>query len=241
MRVLASILPLLTLAAAAHAQQDDTPPPIDSDQQAIIAKAREKALSYGQGLPDFVCNRVTRYNLDPSGTGQQWKFLETVNEELDYTNHQQTFKPVSGKKASETPSDDFGNLMTWIFAPTAKTEFKWSSWANYSKRRTYVFAYQVRQPDSQFPAGNGKSKITIPFGGLVWIDVETSQPLRVAATGQTPKGFSVQSPTIETLYDFVKVGDREVVLPTKSDYRSKEGKSLVWNETEFRKYRKPGA
>jgi type IV secretory pathway TrbF-like protein len=59
--------------------------------------------------------------------------------------------------------------------------------------------------------------------------------------GQSPATFPVKNVTYDLSYDFAKIGGQQVVVPVKSDFRASEGKSLVWTEVEFRRYRKPGA
>jgi hypothetical protein len=228
----------LILATAAFAQ-DDNYPPTDADQRAIVAKVTEKALRYGKDLPDFVSDKVTRHYLDVSGTNQQWKLTGTTTEELSYIGHKVTFKAANGKSPSSS-SDEFGDLLSWIFEPKAKAEFKWNSWTNLNKRRTYVLTYRVAEADSQFTLTASKKPIAVAFSGLIWADVETGMVVRVSAVGQSPTGFTVQGATIETSYEFTKFGEQELLLPVKSEYRAKEAKSLVWNEAEFRRYRKPG-
>jgi hypothetical protein len=240
----------LLLTAAAHAQPapaaDDTPPPIDSDQKEILARIGKKALAYGDGLPAFMCTKITRHNVDPSGTGQQWRLADTLHEEFSLIDHKESYRPLTlnGKKVSNpskvdgsTSSDEFGNLLSWIFDPKAEADFKWNSWTTLNNRRTYVFAYSIAQPKSQFAVGSGKNKATVAFIGLVWADVETDTVVRLTAQGQSPAGSSIQGVTIEAYYNLAKLGDRQLLLPTKSDYRAKEGKGLVWDEVEFRGYR----
>jgi hypothetical protein len=226
----------LILATAVFAQGDNYPP-TDADQKDIIAKITEKALRYGKDLPDFVSDKVTRHYLDISGTNQQWKLTGTTTEELNYIGHKATLK--ANGKGSASSADEFGDLLSWIFDPKAKPEFKWNSWTNLSKRRTYVLTYRVAQADSQFTVTSSKKPTTVGFSGLIWADVETGMIVRVSAVGQSPTGFPVQGATLEISYEFTKLGDQELLLPVKSEYRAKEAKSLVWNEAEFRRYRKP--
>src|SRR5579864_610464 len=144
---------LVAMAALAHAQAppaDDAPAPPDSEIAKILAQARENALKYSRDLPDFICNQVTRRNLDQSGTSQRWRTIETSTDELSYTGHKEDFKTltVNGKKASNpdrkvdkgtTSSVPFGSLPAWIFDPNAHAEITWHSWATVNKRSTYVF------------------------------------------------------------------------------------------------------
>jgi hypothetical protein len=241
---------LLLLLAVARAQtpaQDDTIPPLDSEQKEILAHITENAMKYVDSLPDFVCNRITRRNVDSSGTGQSWRLLDTVNEEFSYVDDKEDHKilTINGKKVNNndrvegsTSVTEFGDLLSWIFDPKVKADFKWNSWTKLDGRRTYVFAYNVPQTRSQFTVG--KHHTASGFAGLVWADQETNLVVRVSATTQNPPKSDIQNVVLELHYGFAKVGDRQFLLPASADFRTKDGKSLIWNEVEFRRCRKPG-
>jgi hypothetical protein len=237
---------LLAMMAVSQAQtvtlSDD--PPVDSDQKKIIAQLRENALKYGAGLPDFVCSVVTRHSLDSTGTSQHWRLLDTVNEDLSYVGHKESYRVVmvNGKKtdnpAREGFSEDFGNLMSWIFDPKAQAGFQWNTWATFNDRRTYVFTYSVEQPQSQFTIGSGRGKTNAAFYGAVFGDAETANIMRITVLIKGPAKSSIRSVTVTLDYDFAKIGDQQYLLPAKSDYREQEGKNLIWNEVEYHRYRK---
>lgn len=247
---------LLTVAATIYAQAppaDDAPPPPDREIIKILAQARENALKYSRDLPDFVCNQVTRRNLDQSGTSQRWREIETATDELSYAGHKEEFKTltVNGKTATHSDhkagsgtmmSVPFSELPVWIFDPAARAEITWHSWATVNKRSTYVFDYKVAQAGSHFEVASAKKQVTVPFSGQVFVDAETRMPTRVFAVGQSPATFPVHDLTFDVIYDFIKIGDQQVVLPVKADIRAREGKlNLIWNEFEYRRYRKAGA
>src|SRR5580704_7074881 len=152
MRRIQQFSALLALSIIACAQTkvpiEDEPPPSDSDQKAILARITESALKYSKNLPDFMCNRLTRRSVDPTGFSQSWRTIDTVDEELSYTGHKESYKTVSvnGKSASgsgrsKAESYEFGDALSWIFAPSVEGALKWQSWTLVNQRRTYVFAY----------------------------------------------------------------------------------------------------
>jgi hypothetical protein len=201
-------------------------------------------------LPDFSANQITRRNIDSSGTSQHWRLIESTDEELRYVDHKESYKvaKVNGKKVTNsdrgrpdgsTSLSDVSNLLSWIFGPKAQAEFKWNSWTTMHNRPTYVFAYKVPQERSQFTIGGSKKRVTAGFAGIMWVDRETNQVIRITATAQSPAGFSVQDVAFDVDCDFVSIGERRWVLPVTAGVRQREGKTFTWNEIEFRNYRLP--
>ena len=237
---------LLWLAAAALSFGQA---PSEDEQKQILAKVAANALSYANNLPDLVCSQITRRSIDPSGTGQQWRLVDSNEEELSYIGRQETYRAVSSGKKHSNPArrpaepsswGEFANVLSWIFDPQAEASLKWQSSADLDQRKTNLFSYAVMEPKSRFMIGV-KSPVKAAFFGFVWADVETSMALHVTAAVQSPAGHALQNVALDLSFEAAKVGDKEFVLPKKSDYRAKEGKTLTWDEIEFRRYRKAGA
>jgi hypothetical protein len=251
MRNLVQFGAFLALACTAWSQAevhvDDDPAPSDSEQKIILARVTENALKYSKDLPDFVCNKLTRHSADITGRGQQWRLLDSSDEELSYVGQKENYQivAVNGKRGSgsgqpRSTAYEFGTWQSWVFAPAAHAELRWSSWTTINKRRAYAFAIGVTQPNSQFFVGTGKNRMAVGFLGVFYADAETGKIIRVLLIGQSPATSPVKNITYDLSYDFVKIGDQQFVVPVKSDFRVSEGKSLVWTEVEFRRYRKPG-
>ncbi len=246
------LIPLLLIAAAAHAQtppppDDDAPAPSDADQKKILSQITENALKYRLSLPDLVGSRLTRHNADQTGTSQHWRLIDSAEDELAYVGQKESYRPVSvngkkpgGVKSPAASSQEFGGLMASIFDAKAHADFKWHSWTTVNQRRMYVFAYSVMPANSQFMIGF-KTPKAVGFSGLFYADMETSMVTRIFVIAQSPPNFTLTNVTSDLIYDFVKIGDRQFAVPIKSDFHGKDGKSLIWNEVEFRRYRKAGA
>lgn len=251
MRKLFQFSAFLALASVAWAQAevrvDDDPAPSDSDQKIIIARITENALKYSQELPDFVCTKLTRHSADATGRGQQWRLTESLEEELSYTGHKESYQIVavngkkgSGSSQSGSTSYEFGAWQSWIFSPSAHAELKFSSWTTINHRRAHAFAFSVDQPKSQFVIGSPKNHMAVAFLGVFYADAETGKIIRVIMIGKSPANFPVKNTTYDLSYELTKIGDQQILMPVKSDFRASEGKSLTWTEVEFRHYRKPG-
>ena len=60
------------------------PPPSSDEQDKIIEQAREYALNYTKQLPNFICVQVTRRDVDPTGSGNNWYHSDTITARLSY-------------------------------------------------------------------------------------------------------------------------------------------------------------
>jgi hypothetical protein len=62
--------------------------------------------------------------------------------------------------------------------------------------------------------------------------------LEMAAT-TIPKNYAIQGVAMDIIYDFTRMGDKIYLLPIKADFHEKQGKSVVWDEVEFKDFRQP--
>jgi hypothetical protein len=234
----------LLVAAAAFGQKLPDPP----DEKKVIAETTAKALAYSKELPDFVCRQISRRNEDPKGLSQ-WKLLETISEEVSLIGGKEEYRMVAinGKKTEQArPSgvfniSQFGDFLNWIFDPKAQAEISWSQWDSLRGHRVHVLGYRVKKENSQFVVSKGKGQqAPTGFFGVINVDAESGAILKLGVVAtDIPSNFPVQGVAIELHYEFAKIGDHYYVVPLKADLHSKEGKTLLWTEVEYRDYRKP--
>ena len=229
--------------------------PDSVEQKRILAEITENALNYSRNLPNFICLQVTKRHLDPTGTGDNFRLMDSIKEQLSYFEHKETYKVmmvndqmVSNKEHTKlggaVSSGEFGSLMYGIFAPETATEFTWDKWATLGGRRMAVFAYHVPQPRSGYTIEHEGSqrKIIAGYHGLVYADRNTNMVMRITVEcEEIPADFPIQDVKLDLIYDVTKIADQEFVLPLRYEIHSRDGKYLVWNEADFRLYRKFGA
>jgi hypothetical protein len=227
------------------------PPPDSIEQARMLAAIRENAINYTKSLPNYICGRVTRRHIDPSGT-EFWREADRVYEQLTFFDQEEKLKviSVSGKLVSNVEHDqlggarskgEFGYLLFEIFSPETDTEFHWERWATLREKRMAVFGFRVRQSRSKYSIYHQQSRrqIVAGYSGLVYADKATNQVMRIAMHCEDmPADFPIQEVSVTLDYDPTLIGDQTFVLPLKSDLRSREGRFMVWNETEFKSYRK---
>ena len=234
------------------------PPPPDSIEQAkIIDEAREYALNYTKQLPNFLCVQVTRRDVDPSGTGDNWYHQDTITAKLSYNGAENyevilhNDQPVtnvnrrefSKKFGGATSEGEFGSMMQEIFDPQTHTSFAWDHWGKLRGHKTYVFAYDVQQQYSKYRVEADENMAVVPaYRGLVYIDEDSKMVLKITMNPYNlPISFPIHDITSTLDYDMAAIGDHEYMLPLKSVLTSKRDRLMSRNDIEFRLYRKFGA
>ncbi len=231
------------------------PSPDSMEQKRVLNDAREYALNYVKGLPDFICAQITRRSIDPSGRGYQLR--DTIMEQLSYSEHQEKYKVVMvnnqptdvahEKLGGATSSGEFGTMMAEIFEPSTQTEFEWERWGTLRGNPQHVFSYRVSQGNSKYriTAGVGSPEtqtIVTGYTGRVYVDKTNRSVTRITLDAENlPVGFPVNEVHVTLDYDDIAITDHHFILPLKAEVRSREGRFLVKNEVEFRLYRKFGA
>jgi hypothetical protein len=232
------------------------PPPSSIEQAKIIDEAREYALNYTKQLPNFLCVQVTRRDVDPSGTGNNWYHQDTVTARLSYNgveNYEVVLhndQPVTNvsmrqfaKQFGGTSSEgEFGSMMQEIFDPGTHTDFGWDHWGKLRGRKTYVFAYDVQQEYSKYRVEADEKLSVVPaYRGLVYIDEDTKMVLKIIMKPYNlPISFPIHDITSTLDYDFASIGDHQYMLPLKSVLTSHRDRLVSRNDIEFRLYRKFG-
>lgn len=229
------------------------PPPSSIEQKQILDQVAEQALNYTENLPNFICTQITQRHMDQTGT-ENYTLADTVQEQLTYFDRNESYKVtmVNGRAVTNVAHDqlggaissgEFGTMLRYVFEPSSRTEFGWEKWATLRSRRMYVFNFRVLQGYSRYSIKDEESRHEIIAGyhGLVYADQETKSVMRVMLEADSiPPDFPIQQVAQDLNYDLAKIGDREFLLPLKSEMHLRKGKFLSWNETDFRAYRKFG-
>jgi len=229
------------------------PPPPDSEEQAkIIDQTREYALNYTKQLPNFICVQVTRRDVDPSGSGNNWYHSDTITARLSYNgvenyevilHNNQPVTNANMKQFGGTSSEgEFASMLAEIFQPETHTEFSWDHWGKLRGHKAYVFAYDVQQQFSHYHVeAEGAETIVPAYRGLVYIDEDTKMVVKIVMTPyDMPSTFPIHDINTSLDYDFETIGDQQYMLPLKSVLTSKRARQMSKNDIEFRLYRKFG-
>ncbi|HTS75620.1 MAG TPA: hypothetical protein VMG40_05420 [Bryobacteraceae bacterium] len=226
--------------------------PTAEQQSQILDGIREYALNYTQGLPNFICNQVTHRNVDPTGTGDHFREMDKLQEQLTYFEHHENYKVVAIngqlvnnkdhlKLGGAISEGEFGSMMYEIFAPYSETEFTFDHVGTWDGQRVNEFRYHIPQERShyQITAEDINRTIIAGYHGMVIARADSSAVMRITLeTEEIPADFPIHDVTVDLRYDIAKISDQPYMVPVKWEMRSRDRRSLVWNWAEFVLYRK---
>jgi VWFA-related protein len=248
------ITPDLGGKLAIAASNNQTPPPTQEEADALIGDARERAVGYKNGLPNFLCVEVINRSLDPAGTGR-WRHRDTITELLRYReqNETRTVLEVDGKPAASSDPEaikgpkstgEFGAVLGAVFDPSAKAEFKWKETDTLGSGTVQVFDYHVAKSNSAFSVGgpNGLQP-NVAFHGKAYIDSATRSVRRITLVADDiPKDFPTRGTAIVVDYDYVSINAHDYLMPISAEVSMLEGRhEALLNTIEFRDYRRFGS
>lgn len=244
--------PAAPSAAAPKRPAISTLNPTPEQQSQILDGIREYALNYTASLPNFICTQVTHRNVDPTGSGNSFREVDKLQEQLTYFEHHENYKVVAingqlvnnkdhMKLGGAISSGEFGSMMYEIFEPESQTEFAFDHVGKWDGRIVNEFRYHIPKERSHYSIEDMTIQRTIIAGyhGMVYAAANSSAVVRITLeTEEIPRDFPIQDVTVDLRYDIAKIADQEYMLPVKWDMHSRDGRNLVWNWAEFALYRK---
>jgi hypothetical protein len=227
-------------------------PPNSEEQEAILDEIRANAINYSNGLPNFLCTQVTRRAADPTGTGEHWKQLDTIQEQLSFFDHREKYvvtmmngMPVTNrdheKLGGATSEGEFGSMLYDIFNPDTQTEFHWERWTTWDGKRTHVYSFAVTRARSRYDIYHQPSDrhVVSAYKGFIYADAVTKNVMRIVMECvNLPYDFAIQAVTQELRYKLAKISEQEFLLPERSELNSRENHYLVKNVITYHLYRK---
>jgi hypothetical protein len=224
------------------------PAPTPEERDRVLQEARANSEAYDKSLPDFICTQVTRRYEDPSGL-EFWRLADTLTARLSYFEGKEDYKLVLvnnhmvtfdyERVGGTTTRGEFGTLLKKLFDPKSHTRFEWTRWATLRGKRMHVYAYRIAQPNSDFSIAYEHESMKPGYQGTIFVDHATRQIARLTIdVPETAPGFPIQSVAMVLDYDYADIAGQKYLLPLKAVARSRTGKMLAKNETEFRLYRK---
>ena len=100
----------------------------------------------------------------------------------------------------------------------------------------HEIGYKVTKDNSTFTIG--KKDLTVGLLGVVYADADTGAVLGLTNVAtDIPAKYPLQAVTMDYQWEYMKLGEQVALVPLKADMHEKDGKTLVWNEVEFRDYK----
>jgi len=219
----------------------------------LLEQTRHNVLENAKELPNFVVNQtVSRY----SRTGQVkgWQLDDTLELEITYLNdkgEQFNLLRVNGQPTPQsyealggsTSTGEFGSLLTAVFLPYSKAQFKEVRRETYRGRPTAVYSFRVLKVNSNatIQDKNTGQKIVAGYSGSIWIDTESKGVLRIElAHDDLSARFPISMSESAVEYDWVTIGEQRYLLPIQAEVRLGRDSQHYYtrNVIEFRNYHK---
>jgi len=232
--------------------------PTVAERQEILNAITNRARQYANSLPDFLATRVITRWVEPAETAQQWRKLDTIEQQLAYYQHVETYRGtrVNGRpvKSAALPGlssgGEFGAVFEDIFNEKSLADFKWRSCSIIRGVPVYIFDYRETKmleklsiggadgSSSSAGAGSANVRAEVPYHGRIYADRHDERVMRITVIAEVPHGFPMRSVQREVDYAWTLVGGGQYVLPRKVEIRSRVGDAIMRNEMQFVLYRK---
>ena len=242
-------------------QQEATEFTIDSDSDQsmkngrspsndLVAKTKEWALTFTNGLPNYFCQQMTTRYMEYSRSSG-WEPQDVVTAKVVYEDGTENYRDITvgGKKTNKSMLELGGSTSTGEFASTLRSVFSDSSQADFKLFESTtlrgspasIYDFQVALPNSDWTIKVGGQTLRPAYKGSVWIDRATSQVRRIEMQAENiPQDFPLDSIEWAVDYDEVQLGTAKFLLPVHAENLDCErGTSIcAKNTVDFRDYHK---
>ena len=239
--------------------------PSEAETRDLLDRSRVATLAAAEAMPDFIVRQVIRRTAAYGNTnnwipldnlsiavsyraniGEEYKILtvngsplgQDVKESKDYS------KYVGGPSSSGV---EYISSLADIFKPETKTTFTPVDTDLLQNRRTIVYEYVVKKPESKLTLkAQNDSFANVGSRGRIWIDRETDRVVRFQQIAtEIPSDFPITAASSLIDFDWVTISEKKYMLPTRSEIRMtaiNRGQVLQSRlEIRFRGYQKFGA
>jgi len=226
-------------------------PPSSEQMHALVEEARNTALLYSKGLPNFLCVEVTSRSVDHLGKGD-WKHRDTIAELLSYVENYEsrTMLQRNGERTNLQRTDldstwplsvgEFGGLLSLVFQPASKADFQWKDAVLLGKDIADVLSYRVTRQNATIGLSDDKANVASGFHGLAYVDRTTRSVRRITLqVDDLPRDFSIHAASMTVDYDYVTIGSHDYMMPVRAVVALRRGRRQIdLNEISFRNYRR---
>jgi VWFA-related protein len=236
---------------------DTSAPPLSpQDASLLIEDARDRAVGYGESLPNFMCLEVTNRSVDPGGVGD-WKLKDTILSLMRFRDKHETRTTLEVNGQSSTMDyaamkgalsvGEFGGVLKSVFQKKAQATFKWKETDELKGGTVQVFDYTVDKAHSGFGVvGTNGREVISGFHGKVFVDSATRSVRRITLIADLPsdlpRDFGTRASSLSVDYDYVAINAHDYLMPVSAEMRLVKGRhSAALNTIEFRNYKRFGS
>ena len=225
-------------------------PAVQRPEEVKLEQARDAAGSFLESLPSYVCKELmTRYQSETHTPN--WRPLDVVSMALVYEDGRESYRDlaINGKPVKKNIEDlqgswstgEFGTVLADVFSPATAADFEYRRESRIGGRTALLYDFKVEREHSHWRIMVASQLVTPSYKGSVWIDKETSRVLRIEMqTTHMPEAFPSDKVESATDYEFVRIGERQFLLPVHAETLSCQRDSDLCsrNTIDFRNYHK---
>ncbi len=238
--------------------------PSESEGSQLLERTRAATLAALEGMPDFIVKQLIK-RAAAYGSTNNWISLDNLTIAVSYrATAGEEYKVLTvnglplGQEAKEskeygdyvggaTSTGEYVTGLASIFKPQALADFKLVDTDLLRGKRTLVYEFEVKKPNSELTLKAGRDLIAdVGSRGRVWIDRESNRVLRFEQIAtEVPADFPITAASSLIDYDWVTISEKSYLLPSHADIfitSNNRGRTVqTRNEIRFRGYQKFGA
>jgi len=226
------------------------PAPAVSPRKVFVEKARAVAVSYEEGLPNYICQEVVTRNVSESRE-PSWHVIDVVSAEVVYEKHKESYRnlQINGKPSKKEPQEtgawstgEFGSILSSLFFPGTEADFRYLEDDRIVHRASSVYKFEVERLRSTWKIWVPGQYIMPSYKGSIWIDKENANVLRIEMQAtEIPETFPMISIESAVDYDYISLGTPEkFLLPVHAEVLQciRDSNQCQRNVIDFRNYHK---
>jgi hypothetical protein len=221
-----------------------------SRADALVEETKQWALTFTNGLPNYVCDQLTTRYMQRSRRSE-WEPQDVISAKVVYEDGHEDYKDIAvgGKKTNKSMMDLGGSTSTGEFASTLRSlfssqtnaEFKLYESSSVGGNAASIYDFKVLLHNSDWLIKVGGQELLPAYSGSVWVDKHSAEVRRIEMQADNiPKDFPLDSVEMAIDYDKVRLGTQEYLLPIHSENLSCwRGQPICTkNAIDFRDYHK---
>ncbi len=228
----------------------EKPEPHTSAYDQLIDKTREWAMTFTNGLPNFLCQQNTTRYIERSRS-EGFEPIDIVTAKVLYEDGREKYSQITvgGKRTNKsmmelggsTSTGEFASVLGGLFEAGTRTEFKFYQSTTVAKEPAAIYDFKVALRNSNWTIQVGGQMLRPAYSGSVWVDKGTAQVRRIEMQADNiPKDFPDDAVASAVDYEEVSLGTSKFLLPVHAENLScQRGTSICTKNTiDFRDYHK---
>ncbi len=216
----------------------------------LIDKTRQWAMSFTNGLPNFLCQQSTTRYVEQSRS-EGFQPVDVVTAKVLYEDGHEKYSEITvgGRRTNKsmmeiggtTSTGEFASVLSGLFEEAVRTEFKFYQSATVAREPAAIYDFKVALHNSNWTIQVGGQMLRPAYSGSIWVDKATSQVRRIEMQADNiPKDFPDDTVASAVDYEEVPLGTSKFLLPVHAENLSCQRGSTICtkNTIDFRDYHK---